>query len=68
MTNAFTSLVRASMRVRGAFGSMNAPVVESVQPEMQLLTRLSLRQICGGDAVVDSPKGSWSPTAGDKTA
>jgi len=67
MRNASTSLVRAVIRACNS-GSGSAPARESMNSKMQVLALGSLREICGGDSVVDSPKGSWSPTAGEKSA
>ncbi len=68
MTNAFTSLIRAALGAKGQRMCLNASKDESTRSEMVVLSAGCLAEIRGGDGVIESPKGSWTPTTGTTTA
>jgi len=59
MMNSFTNLIRAAVGAKSRSTCLNAN--ECSQAPMTQLSFDMLKQVRGGDGVIESPKGSWGP-------
>ena len=68
MKNAFATLIRASIGAKSGRTHLNANVDGNVHAPMFTLSLESLKQVRGGDGVIESPKGSWGPVSSETNA
>ena len=68
MTNAFTSLIGTLVGARGGYMYSNVSKRHLQQSSMVALSIECLANVRGGDGVIESPKGSWSPASAETNA